>query len=578
MRKVLFYLILWSGLCPLSVIGFAQHGGTGQKIKSPITREYIYPKRVVWQKGEVAHAEQLSEKGIGQASLNNSNIVILKNQGKDTASILLDFGKELHGALEIITGMWPAPNRARTIRVRFGESVSEAMAELGEHGSTNDHAMRDFNLMLPWLGKAQTGESGFRFVRIDLLDKDVVLQLKEVRAVSAYRDIPYLGSFNSSNERLNRIWQTGAYTVHLNMQDYLWDGIKRDRLVWVGDLHPEVSTVNTVFGYNEVVPRSLDLARNTTPLPGWMSGISTYSMWWIILHHDWYMHHGNVSYLKEQKDYLQGLLKQIVSKVHNGKEKMDGHRFLDWPSSKDTAAIHAGLQAMTIWSLEKGAELSSIIGDNETAELCTKTVSQLRLVTPSHNNSKQAAALLAITDMLDPQTAYNDVLSAGGAKNFSTFYGYYMLEAMAKAGKYEEALEVISTYWGAMLDLGATTFWEDFNMDWLQNAGRIDEITPPGKVDIHAAYGDYCYVGHRHSFCHGWASGPTVWLSQHVLGIQLAGPGGKTFRIKPNLGNLSFAEGTYPTSLGAIYVKHTKNSKGKVTSIIKAPKGIRILK
>ncbi|MCH5719085.1 alpha-L-rhamnosidase-related protein [Niabella hibiscisoli] len=320
-------LVLWISVCVLSLNSFAQPIGGTQKIKSPLTREYVYPTRVVWQKGEVAHAGQLSQKGIGQASLNNSNIVILKSKGKDTASILLDFGKELHGALEIITGMWPAPNGSRTIRIRLGESVSEVMAELGEHGSTNDHAIRDFKLMLPWLGKAQTGESGFRFVRIDLLDKDAVLQLKEVRAVSTYRDIPYLGSFKSSDERLNKIWQTGAYTVHLNMQDYLWDGIKRDRLVWVGDLHPEVSTVNTVFGYNEVVPKSLDLARNTTPLPGWMSGISTYSMWWIILHYDWYMHHGDLTYLKEQKDYLQGLLKQIVGKVQNGKEKMDGHRF-----------------------------------------------------------------------------------------------------------------------------------------------------------------------------------------------------------------------------------------------------------
>ena len=63
------------------------------------------------------------------------------------------------------------------------------------------------------------------------------------------------------------------------MQEYLWDGVKRDRLVWVGDLHPEVMTVNTVFGYNEVVPKSLDLIRDITPLPQWMNGISSYSIW-----------------------------------------------------------------------------------------------------------------------------------------------------------------------------------------------------------------------------------------------------------------------------------------------------------
>lgn len=32
--------------------------------------------------------------------------------------------------------------------------------------------------------------------------------------------------------------------------------------------------------------------------------------------------------------------------------------------------------------------------------------------------------------------------------------------------------------------------------------------------------GAWCYVGLRHSFCHGWASGPTAWLSRHVLGIE----------------------------------------------------------
>lgn len=566
------------GLCLLPGVPAAQEKPANNRLRSPLTREYVYPVRIVWQQGQVTGAEQLLKQGIGQASLNNANVVSLKTTEKGPASILLDFGREMNGALEVITGMWPAPNGPRKVRIRFGESVSEAMAELGAHGSTNDHAIRDFSLMMPWLGKVQSGESGFRFVRIDLLDVNAEAQLKEVRVISTYRDIPYLGSFKSSNERLNKIWEVGAYTVHLNMQDYLWDGIKRDRLVWVGDLHPEVSTVNSVFGYNEVVPRSLDLARNTTPLPGWMSGISTYSMWWIIIQHDWYLHHGDLPYLKEQQAYLQGLLKQIMGKVVDGKEQMDGNRFLDWPSSKDTVAIHAGLQAMTIWSLERGADLSTVLGDLETAKQCRETVAEMRKVVLPHHNSKQAAALLSLVGMMDAGKAYADVLSVGGAKGFSTFYGYYMLEAMAKAGKYREAMDLITEYWGGMLDLGATTFWEDFNIDWLKNAARIDELVPAGKTDVHAAYGDYCYVGHRHSFCHGWASGPTVWLSEHVLGLKAVKPGGRVFRLNPHLGNLSFAEGTFPTALGVIRVRHTKDKAGKVVTTVQAPKGIRILR
>ena len=544
-----------------------------------IVRQYVSPIRILWKEGDIRNEEQLLQPGNGQADLTNASITILKNDGPAKSSILLDFGKELHGGLEIVTGMWNPGNTPRKVRVRFGESASEAMAELGEKGATNDHAIRDMEILVPWLGKIQVGESGFRFARIDLLEEDAELHLKEVRAISTYRDIPYLGSFNSSDERLNQIWQTGAYTVHLNMQDYLWDGIKRDRLVWVGDLHPEVATVNAVFGYNEVVPKSLDLARDVTPLPGWMSGISTYSMWWIILHHDWYMHHGDLAYLREQQPYLAGLVRQIASKVdENGKEEMDGHRFLDWPTSEDPAAIHAGLQAMTKWSLATAVELSELLGDTETEQIAADAVNRLSRYTPKHGSTKQAAALMALVDMMPAEQADKEVLSVGGAANFSTFYGYYMLQAMAKAGNYRGAMNVIRDYWGAMLDLGATTFWEDFNIEWVKNAGRIDELVPEGLVDVHGDYGDYCYVGFRHSFCHGWASGPTAWLTEHVLGINVLEPGSKRIAIKPNLGDLEFVEGTYPTPYGVLHVKHVKQADGRVKSTISAPEEIKIVR
>lgn len=573
-----FLLILFSILLS-SMTLFAQRKlSDGSKHISPLTREYIYPTRVIWQEGDIKAVENLKVEGNGQANLTNENISILKNSGNKTSSILLDFGKELNGALEIVTGMWSGGNIPRNVRIRLGESVSEAMSEIGAKGATNDHAMRDMNLQLPWLGKNQTGESGFRFARIDFLDPDAELHLREVRAIATYRDIPYLGSFKSSDERLNKIWEVGAYTVHLNMQDFLWDAIKRDRLVWVGDLHPEVATVNTVFGYNDVVPKSLDLARESTPLPGWMCGISTYSMWWIVLHYDWYMAHGDLNYLKEQQPYLQGLVKQIISKVKNGKENMDGTRFLDWPSSEDSIAVHAGLQAMTILGLEKAAQISTFLNDLETKKLCEDELVKMRKVKPNHNHSKQAAALMSLVGLMDKQKAYNDVLKVGGAKKFSTFYGYYMLEAMAKAGKYKEAMQIISEYWGAMIDLGATTFWEDFNIEWLPNASRIDELVPAGKVDIHGDFGAYCYVGHRHSFAHGWASGPTSWLSEHVLGIKVTEPGGKAYTVKPNLGDLTFAEGTFPTKYGVIRVKHTKDDSGKVISEIEAPREIKIIR
>ena len=544
---------------------------------SELTSAYVYPTRIVWKEGNISNEEYLLKIGNGQANLHNPHSIILKNNGATSSSILLDFGKQMNASIEIVTGMWSGVNKPKNVRIRFGESVSEAMSDIGVKGATNDHAVRDFLLPLPWLGKNQSGESGFRFVRIDFLEPNAEIHLRELRAIARFRDVPYVGTFKSSNERLNKIWDVGAYTVHLNMQDFLWDGIKRDRLVWVGDLHPEVATVNTVFGYNEVVPRSLDLARDATPLPGWMCGHSSYSMWWIILHCDWYMHHGNKEYLQKQIPYLKDLVKQIVSKVDNGKENMDGARFLDWPSSEDKIAVHAGLQALTIISLEKASFILGVFNEVDAIKTCVNTIAEMKKIVPPHNNSKQAAALMSLVGLMDAEKAYQEVISIGGANKFSTFYGYYMLEAMAKAGKYQEAMDVISTYWGAMLDFGATTFWEDFNMDWIPNASRIDELVPEGKIDIHGGYGAYCYVGHRHSLCHGWAAGPTAWLSQHILGVQVVNPGGKSYQIKPNLGDLEWVEGTFPTTYGPIYIKHTRQGN-KIISDIKAPKEVIILK
>ncbi|QNL50446.1 alpha-L-rhamnosidase [Olivibacter sp. SDN3] len=545
--------------------------------KSNLTRTFINPQRILLKAGQIANSEALLNKGIGQADLANRDVCVLKNTSSgEKAGILIDFGRELHGGVEIVTGMWKE-NKPLKVRVRFGESASEAMSDIGEKGATNDHAIRDFTTLLPWLGKIQLGESGFRFVRIDLEEEDAELQLKEVSAIFTYRDIPYLGSFKSSDDRLNQIWETGAYTVHLNMQEYLWDGIKRDRLVWVGDMHPEVATINSVFGFNEVVPKSLDLSREITPLPDWMNGISTYSMWWIIIQRDWYMHHGDLNYLKKQQPYLAQLLRHLVAKIDGNKESLDGNRFLDWPSSENKAGIHAGLQAMMVLSLQTGVELSEILEDTATAAICKEAVAKLKQYTPNPNQSKQAAALMALADLMPAAQANKEVLGVDGAKDFSTFYGYYMLQAMAKAGDYQAALNNIRTYWGAMLDLGATTFWEDFNLEWLPNASRIDELVPPGKKDIHGDYGAYCYEGFRHSLCHGWASGPTAWLTEHILGIKVTAPGCKEIKITPHLEDLEFAEGTFPTPEGLVWVKHTKQADGKIKTAVKAPKGIKII-
>ena len=567
-------------------------GVSGAQTKDARVREYITPVRVVWtQNAElISNPEALLNEGNGQADFMDRVNCDMKSTKRQHPAIILDFGRELHGGLQIVTGI--GSDREINVRVRFGESVSEAMCEIdGKNGAGNDHAIRDQKVLLPWFGVKEIGNSGFRFVRIDLLDSNVKLSLKEVRAVALYRDVPYRGSFKSNDERLNQIWQTGAYTVHQCMQEFLWDGIKRDRLVWQGDMHPEIMTISNVFGYNEVVPKSLDLARDSTPLPGWMNGMYPYSMWWVLAQRDWYWFNADKEYLEQQREYLLGLLELFHERVDANGFELSGGDFLDWPSKANQPAEKAGVQALMMLTMKSAAELCDILGETEMAKRCRDCHARMASVAsqvseeyyrnahaPSEPGSKQGTSLMVLADMIDAKVANEEVIKVDGARGFSTFYGYYMLEAMAKAGDYAGAMKVISDFWGAMIDLGATTFWEDFHTDWIkEDVARIDEPVPAGKKDIHGDFGAYCYEGFRHSLCHGWASGPTAWLSEHVLGVEIVEPGYKVVKINPHLGDLEWVEGSVPTPYGDIKVSHRKDAEGKVVSKVDAPAGVEVL-
>ncbi|MDR2119469.1 MAG: alpha-L-rhamnosidase [Tannerella sp.] len=552
----------------------------GKTFHDSRTRAYLSPQRIVWKyDGEgklIDNPDVLLAGGHnGQSELGSRESCAMRSTDNEYPAILLDFGKEIHGGIQIVT---TGASRPTKIRVRFGESVGEAMSRAGEQGATNDHAMRDFIMETPWLGVAEAGNSGFRFVRIDLVEPGAKLDLKEINAVFIYRDIPYLGTFECSDERLNRIWMTGAYTVHLNMQEYIWDGIKRDRLVWLGDLHPEVMTISSVFGYNEVVPKSLDLARDITPLPGWMNGMFSYSLWWIIIHRDWYRYQGDLDYLKQQRAYLGELLHILLAEIDASGKRVGEGGFLDWPSSPNEQGINAGMHALMMMAFRAGAELCEALGDKPLSVECTAAADRMRQHVPHHNNLKQAASLLALAGVMPAGQANDEVIAVGGAEGFSTFYGYYMLQAQAMAGDYRGALDNIRRFWGGMLDMGATTFWEDFNLEWMENAAGIDELVPAGKKDIHADFGAYCYKQLRHSLCHGWASGPTAWLSEHVLGVQVVDAGCRTLRIDPHPEDLQWVKGTFPTPYGVVEISHRKDASGKIISDVKAPRGVKIIK
>ena len=549
----------------------------------PITESIVLPQKVMWTSGSVSDSENLLEPFSGQVAVSDTRFTVMRSLNADTASILLDFGKEYHGALKIFAGIRSSKKAAR-LRITLGESVTEAMSRIDrdtEKNPTNDHAVREMVVEVPWLGAVNTGNSGFRFARLDLLDTDIDFKLKAIQLVARERHYDYLGTFSCSDPVLNDIWQTSARTVQLNMQEYIWDGIKRDRLVWLGDLNPEILVACNVFGGQswELIHRSLDFGCDAYPLPKFINDMSSYSLWWIINQHDLYLYEGNKDYLSKQLPYLRGLVNLFSTLIDHetGEERIPGG-FLDWPTSQMPEVIHAGMQSLALIAMDNAERIAGWLGDKDLAKQSADLASILRRHHPNCLDNTQALSLNILSGLTTDAKTDAGIILQNGLEQYSTFFGYYTSEALAAGGHTTEALRNIKDYWGGMLALGATSFWEDFSFADAQGCGRIDGFVPEGMRDIHSQGGDYCYKGLRLSMCHGWAGGPAAWLIGHILGVSPAEPGCKTVYFEPNLGDLDHAEGSFPTPHGIIKVKLTKRPDGTVNKKITLPKGVKIVK
>ena len=165
-------------------------------------------------------------------------------------------------------------------RIRFGESVSECCADIGEKNATNDHSPRDFETILPAYSDLTLGETGFRFVRIDILEGWA--KLKNVYAASEILVKKQIYDYSGEDKEVEKIFKVAKHTVDLCAYgNKVWDGIKRDRLIWIGDMHPESMALAALYGRIKCVENSLDIVKEEYPLPLWMK--TTRCIIWHIL-------------------------------------------------------------------------------------------------------------------------------------------------------------------------------------------------------------------------------------------------------------------------------------------------------
>ena len=417
--------------------------------------------------------------------------------------IILDFGKEMCGGIRILT----YHSDKSSVRLRFGESVGECCSDIGgEKNATNDHALRDFEISLPNFSDMTFGNTGFRFLRMDFSGK---VTLKSVVAENNILKRKSVFEYEGNDSLIAQIFNTAKRTVDLCASSgYVWDGVKRDRLVWIGDMHPEMLALTTLYGRMPEIERSLDFVRRQTRLPKWMNTMPSYSLWWIIILADYYKKTGCKSFIARQLNYLEKLINQLRDCIKENGELNYPSYFVDWPTHNQEDEID-GVRAINIMAMKRSIELLEEFGKD--TSLAEELLERLLKVEMSPKTSKQVTALKYFATSLTEEDKAR--LVAGGARGMSTFMSYYILKAVASFDK-SCAIEMMKEYYGAMLDKGATTFWEDFDIAWAENSCRIDQLPTADMKDVHGDFGAFCYIGYRHSLCHGWSAGVIQFIAE----------------------------------------------------------------
>jgi len=480
--------------------------------------------------------------------------------------LVLGFRKECTGRLRIVSDS-PAPMR---LELQYGESAEEALSNpyLGAN-----------EIYVPPFGTVYGPKSAFQYALVRFLGGTSPLRFKAIDADFIYYPVKQMGSFESSDPVVNKIWQTGAYTAHLCMQDLILDGPKRDRMCLAGGLDISARVISDVFGDRFLIDKSLKdlIAGVGNPVKNDVNGIPGYSALWVMTEADYFRHAGDLEHLKSVLDSLRGLMEYMATQIDDkGLFRNTNNRstFVDW--SPDLDQDSAESRRVTLMEFLRafgdGAWLLEQAGDATGAQKFRQIAEKLRADTlknsldPARNifgdrwQTNAMAIFSGLADATQRAAVWENILSRTYRFNVTPHFNYFAVSAMADAGRRNEAADWIVDYWGGMLRPDTTTFWEGYDSRWPKEHFHAHLQTDHGE-------------GYFVSLCHGWSSGPTAWLMEQVLGIQPTAAGFSNVSIRPDLCGMKYARGAEPCPRGLLKVDY-RHDDSDFQAAIELPEGV----
>ncbi|HMS36446.1 MAG TPA: hypothetical protein PKA93_04720, partial [Arachnia sp.] len=395
-------------------------------------------------------------------------------------------------------------------------------------------------------------ELGLRYLAVhDAEAREVVV---EARAFPVARR----GAFACSDETLTDVWIGSAYTLRQCTHGLILDGIKRDRMPWMGDLAVSVPASAYASPDADVAERGLvALGQNPT---GYINGILDYSLWWLICTADYARYFDAARYHAANADHIDTVVRALAAEAgddgvlrpHPGPDAYDKPVFIDWGVAVDPDRDATALQALWFWALTSAHDVLDRAG-HPGADEWRRLAERLRETLRARAWDARAGRWREYLDGAEASSPYPAVfallagLTTGDAtadlgiwllaapETRTPFVTTFAVRALAAAGQADAAVAQVRRRWGRMLELGATTFWEEF---------------PDDDASPYEMYGR----AFGKSLCHAWAAGPAQLLPEILCGLRPAGDAWSTFEVDPHLGTLEWAGATVPVPGGEITV------------------------
>jgi hypothetical protein len=557
-----------------------------------------------WRRSYEEPLVQVPDKAVSRPDdllkIEGGHAVVRTAPGRDVA-ILLDFGRIMTGRPRI------------EIEARGGEIIEIACAE-SLPGEWNKGGPADDARITPkpWLGtdshlcryRAKAGRQTFerfewcaiRWMQLTVRNAPDGLTIRGLGANLANYPVEERGRFQCSDDFLNQLWATGAYTLRQCMHDAWEDCPSREQRQWLGDVTVENLVGHAAFGpcvsalnakYLAQVAESQrpdgltqmfapgDHRTNGMLIPDW-------TLQWILTAGDHLDYTGDL-------ETIEAIFPSIL-KALAWFERLIGPsglvadmpywHFMDWAGVGREGEAGA-LNAQLAGAFRVAANLARALGWERAAERCAARARSLaQAVDARHWDDRRGAYV----DIVDPVSGAQDLrvsqhanaamalwgeapadrvrraldritdsdrltFTAGppiaphgetldpeeGVVLANTFYSHFVYEALARHGRFGDALRLMRERFGPMLAQGATTLWESF--------------APTA------------------SLCHGFSASPTHQLSRRMLGVSPGQPGFAEIVIAPDLAGLDHAEGVVPTGRGDVEVRLERHGDGFVAQV-----------